>query len=265
MLQSLEMEKWYRHLSRYESLKHQSARGIGRWLRRGGFNRGLLAGFGWVVFCGWGFFPPPLWATPIYVWFAVVLNGWITARYREMDWQSPEAPAFLVWESHVNPDTLPQFLAKMKKDLIRWERDMQNFVSTSERIANLFSFADGTATTICIAAMGVLAVCTCIILLVVRCADPTGRWSCALVGFGLCLAVSTSKPPAQEEEDFVSAKFEDVNRMLRFVPDDYEMAHRYIATKVQCAAAESATTSTSTCSLGAHDSTSKHAATVEGP
>jgi len=262
VLKSINIEKLIRNGNRLETICESEAQGLIRWLRAGGIRHAVLAGSFWIAFCMLGFFPPPNWAVPLYICAACIGNGYLVGKQREEDWQklvtlkppllqeslneplletavtsASKGPqrknAIIVWDDENAPETATETIANFKKTVTDIDRNLTTLVSFIERISNMFSFADAAATVMCqivsVIAAGSLSL---IFFLYSWCEiDPSGSKASAVIGFALIFAVALSSPPKKDDDPFVGlAQF---NEALQCVPDQQELIHRYIATRIQ--------------------------------
>mmetsp|Transcript_36730 Transcript_36730/g.82691 ORF Transcript_36730/g.82691 Transcript_36730/m.82691 type:complete len:661 (-) Transcript_36730:37-2019(-) len=260
-LQHVDLQRVTRNLHRLERFFARPPAGLVYWLqadRRHGF----LAGFLWYAFCLAGLFPPPLWAWPIYVWCFLLTNGLLAARQRKRGWgrrgihsslESPgraspgrgkKGPAVLfdLWNEDIVPETMAQSIKNFQRAMSDLEDNSNTFVSFLERIANVFNFADGSATLLVWTTFGFASLALSMAAYLWFLLDGEGRWSCGILGGVACVLASQAGPATEaQEEDEEEDPFQTmtyVNQMMSCVPDDGDLAHHYIATRVQCLSSE---------------------------
>merc|ERR1712113_1321249 len=123
----------------------------------------------------------------------------------------------------------------MGNNLKNARRAANAIMSVLERLANAFDFADGAASVLCFVGLFCLALLLALVGFLWHLADPSGVWSWPILGFMFCVGVSWAKPTLQKEaNDDPLQALEKVNQQLCFIPDQVELTHRYIATRVQC-------------------------------
>jgi len=242
LLQSTLVTQTARNFERLGNLFKAPSGGLLRWLREKPWH-GYAAGTAWALFCAAGLFPPPFWAWPLYLWALLALNGALVAQQRARDWSEPGELAYPVWNEELVPKQLciGDLVANFTSGVGKMERNTRILLGTLERFFNLFNFADGTATLLGMAAAGLAALALSALLLCLALVDTGGTWSSALGGLILCVALSTkgqgqggTTAPSPPTRDPIG-NLEKLNRVLECVPDQAELEHRYIATKVQCA------------------------------
>uniref|UniRef100_A0A7S4PU83 C2 domain-containing protein n=1 Tax=Alexandrium monilatum TaxID=311494 RepID=A0A7S4PU83_9DINO len=239
VLQSKVLHQAVRNIERLEGLTKAPGRGILRWIRAKEWHGGA-AGLSWCIFCCVGLFPPPTWAVPLYIWAMIVLNGFFVAMQRERDWSKTNDEAFPVWIEELETATpsLSELLNNFTRGVRKLERSTRLIVGVMERGVNLFTFADGVSTVLFAVGLGLVALGVSLVLLLWTWLDPTGSWFFGLGGLAFCCLLS--QPPRKKEEGGGAPKdpmapLEKLNMALECVPDQPEMAHRYIACRVQCA------------------------------
>merc|ERR1712176_447049 len=136
-----------------------------------------------------------------------------------------------VWGEDVVTPSIHELVVKFRKDLDAANRNLRIWVSFIERVQNLTTFADGPATLLLFISAGLASVALSLFCFIVNHFDPHLRISSGIIGFFICIRVSYSKPPQRGNNEFpVMTKF---NQDLECFPDEEEMAHRYIATRIQ--------------------------------
>jgi len=228
-------------MNRLETYFESPSMGIMRWLQAARWH-GFAAGIAWCVFCLLGFFPGRFWAWPLYLWTLLLVNGLLAAKQREKCWASDECMPFTVWNEDVEPETLEEAVAGLAKDVRHNGRVIIALASSVERLTNALTFADGAASSCCFVFGGITALLLSLLWLLWDLLDPNGVWSFPLLGFVWCVATSWEQgaTPTQSKKYFEKqaedpvAPLETFNRVMRCVPDQFDLAHRFIATRVQC-------------------------------
>mmetsp|Transcript_24989 Transcript_24989/g.48786 ORF Transcript_24989/g.48786 Transcript_24989/m.48786 type:complete len:734 (+) Transcript_24989:51-2252(+) len=241
VFKKLDLGRIDRAVSRIETYFESPSRGIVCWLQAARWH-GFAAGIAWCCFCLFGFFPGRFWAWPLYLWTLLLVNGLLVAQQREKCWSSHENMAFPVWNEDVEPESLEEAVAGLAKDVRHIGRVTTALTSTVERLSNAFTFADGVASICCFACAGIAALLLSLLWLFWDLLDPSGVWSWPLLGFSCCLAISWGRgaAPTQGNTDFEKqeedplAPLDAFNRVMNCVPDQADLAHRFISTQVQC-------------------------------
>jgi len=241
VLRKLDLGQIDSAVKRLETYFNSPSTGIVRWLQAARWH-GFTAGIGWCAFCLLGFFPGRLWAWPLYLWTLLLVNGLLVAQQREKCWTSGKSMPFLVWNDEVEKETLEEGVAGLAKDVRHNGRVIIALASSVERLSNALTFADGAASSSVFAFGGVAALLLSLLWLLWDLLDPNGIWSWPLLGFICCVATSweqggaptrSKTDPENQAQDPV-APIETFNRVMRCVPDQADLAHRFIATQVQC-------------------------------
>merc|ERR1719215_549420 len=246
LLNSADFRSVLRSLERMRSAVERQPLGLLRWLQ-GSPLHGYCAGAAWFAFCFAGLFPCPLWAVPLYLWLLLAVNAFLASRQRQEEWSKDEGeePATsLFWDdslcaeagfSRSGASSISNFayVAKIKQTLYAVEPLLLTKVAFGERVRNLLTFADGAASSASFALLflAALGLSFTMVLLVVM--DPS---LCFFSGFyGAIGIVSLSKKGSDTAASKAPALWEQwaFNEAFACVPDDAQMAHRYVATKLQ--------------------------------
>lgn len=240
LMQSKVVQQAVRNCERLETLLKAPSRGILRWIRAKPWH-GLAAGLSWFAFCCTGLFPPPAWALPLYIWAMLLLNGIFVAFQRERDWTKSRDDAFPVWneEMETGTPTITELVNAFTKGVCSLEKSTKNVLGILDRLLNILSFADGITSVLFASIMGLAALLLAVMILLWRELDPTGSWFSGLTGLAVCFFIShppdkNSKKPVKGPSQDPMSGLSKLNKVLECVPDQPEVAHRYIAFRVQC-------------------------------
>lgn len=236
--------------------------GIPRWLREQPTN-GYAAAAGWFVFCAAGFFPCPLWLVPLYLWALLVGNALVAASQRSEDWargvcghherSSGSSSACSSFHPHSAPffsshswhpphpaqhgsDAYHEIdassISRCKLALREVEPLLLTSVAFWERLRNLLTFADGAASAACFASLGITSLALSAYLWLISCIDPELCFICGLYGAVAVVAYSRSSPSGFRAAEPLWWQWA-FNEALACVPDDTQMVHRFVATRLQ--------------------------------
>mmetsp|Transcript_66997 Transcript_66997/g.160534 ORF Transcript_66997/g.160534 Transcript_66997/m.160534 type:complete len:872 (+) Transcript_66997:136-2751(+) len=254
VLRNIDVMQTVRYLNRLQALalmwRHQ--RGFVRWIRKEEW-RGPFAAVCWLMICLSGHFPPPIWAWPVCIWFGLLANGLIFANHRRKDWD--DHSAYAVFNEEAETASLQKRIDLFKKGVHEIERNAQTLVSFLERVSNLFSFADVPASFLWCVGSGIVTVVASFVGYIIVMVDPSGNWTWGILGSGLLLVIS--RRPKREMKRFQTASalggknpnplqplvdllrpLSMFNSVMACVPDMGQLAHRYIATRIQCVTRE---------------------------
>eukprot|EP00411_Alexandrium_monilatum_P001577 CAMPEP_0175187034 /NCGR_PEP_ID=MMETSP0093-20121207/2699_1 /TAXON_ID=311494 /ORGANISM="Alexandrium monilatum, Strain CCMP3105" /LENGTH=545 /DNA_ID=CAMNT_0016479775 /DNA_START=39 /DNA_END=1676 /DNA_ORIENTATION=+ len=212
----------------------------------------------WFLFCSFGFFPCSAWVFPIYLWLALVGNGLVAAFQRQADWeQRGEEAKDLFWKQPDLDDQVPDSpnskamaaFGRCIQQLHEVEPMVRTFVLFLERAGNLLTFADGLASLVAYIILGGMLTLASLGLLIVSHTEGipflVGAYG-ALLLFMVARKGGSQGPlgmqgprgvhgpgamqaVAPERRSFLRL----FNQAFACVPDQAEVAHRFVAAKVQ--------------------------------
>mmetsp|Transcript_56858 Transcript_56858/g.184202 ORF Transcript_56858/g.184202 Transcript_56858/m.184202 type:complete len:851 (+) Transcript_56858:48-2600(+) len=252
---SADLSRAQQALQRARHRSEASSNGIGRLLQEQQLNGYIAAGI-WFTFCGAGFFPCSLWALPFYTWIALLGNGLLAASQRSKDWRRRESGLAQFADdvdgrssngghgrSPVNAGVASPVSSKherveaeLRKFLGEAERFFAAAAGFAEKLRNLLTFADVAASAAFFAVLGLLAAALTFSLLLATLFDPSHRFICGLYGAAGLLAYSRAAPKGSGSSSGSSSESwkRAFNEVFACVPDDAQMLHRFVATRIQC-------------------------------
>jgi len=219
--------------------------GLLRFLREESLH-GQAAALCWFVFCMLGFFPCPLWLAPLYLWLTLLGDGLLVAAQRQRDWQRKDGGArlFLTKETaqHIG-DPAVDGVASLNWQLQEVLPFVHLITTSLERARNMFTFADGATSTVLFVGLGVVLGVLSLFLRLATLVDSNLSVLSGVSGAAILLLLSRPPPPPLPPAPgsrTVSAGESSAWRLLRtvmgglaVVPDAAELAHRFVATRIQ--------------------------------
>lgn len=133
---------------------------------------------------------------------------------------------------HVQPDFAredSQWHA-LVRHVHRFEPLLANLAGFVERVANLVSFADGTASAIGYIVLSAMALFVSLVLMLVTWVDPSLGFAVGIDG-AISILYLSRLPQEKPPEPFSLQR--KVNQIMACVPDEAELIHRLVATRVQ--------------------------------
>jgi len=244
VLRNADLRNVFSYLARLSHSTSQQNIGFLAWLREEKWH-GFAAAIAWFLFCVLGFFPCPLWQAPIYLWLFMLGNGFVASRQRKRIWSDPDSEAELFWREDFSAFADARGKATVK--IAYRAREVEPMVRITalfvEKVRNALTFADGPASVVCFAAFGMIASTASFVLLLLSYVDPGYSVLCGIYGALTIFMLSrtaakplaAASPPSQwEDPQHEPEKMQwFLHKVLGTVPDQAEMAHRYVAAKVQ--------------------------------
>ncbi|CAE8636294.1 unnamed protein product, partial [Polarella glacialis] len=130
--------------------------------------------------------------------------------------------------------------------LVRSAREVEPVVRVAatfvEKVRNAMTFADGPASVVCFFVLGLVALALSCSLLLISLIDPGYSFVSGVYGAVAIVALARPSDSGHGSEDIAAAEaraqqplqFQGlVNRVLSSVPDQAELAHRFVAAQVQ--------------------------------
>mmetsp|Transcript_35825 Transcript_35825/g.116115 ORF Transcript_35825/g.116115 Transcript_35825/m.116115 type:complete len:736 (+) Transcript_35825:54-2261(+) len=248
---SADLSRAQQALQRARHRSEATSNGIGRWLQEQQLHGYIAAGI-WFTFCGAGFFPCSLWALPFYTWLALLGNGLLAASQRSEDWLRRESGLAQFADdvdgrssngghgrSPVNAGVASPVSSKherveaeLRKFLGEADRFFAAVAGFAERLQNLLTFADVAASAAFFAVLGLLAAALTFSLLLATLFDPSHCFICGLYGAVGLLSYSRAAPKGSGSSS--QSWKQAFNEVFACVPDDAQMLHRFVATRIQC-------------------------------
>jgi len=172
-------------------------------------------------------------------------NGFVASRQRKRIWSDPDSEAKLFWREDFSAFADARGKATVK--IAYRAREVEPMVRITalfvEKVRNALTFADGPASVVCFAAFGMIAITASFVLLLLSYVDPGYSFLCGIYGALTIFMLSrtaakplaAASPPSQwEDPQHEPEKMQWLlHKVLGTVPDQAEMAHRYVAAKVQ--------------------------------
>lgn len=231
------------------------SRGLACWMQEES-RRCYIAALSWFLFCVFGFFPCSLWMCPAYLWLALLGNGLLAAQQRDRDWSTAQGNSFeLFWPSaefmeaghqrrrrQAGGAAAKQGAASTKELLLELEDMLRSAACFLERSRNMFSFADPAASVACFLGSGVVALSFAASFAIMKWMDPGLNYVCgcygavAIVKLGGAGSQDASAGPAAPAGTGQTRLLKlpwAFNQVLSAVPDEPELAHRFVAGRVQ--------------------------------
>jgi len=218
--------------------------GLLRFLREESWH-GQAAALCWFVFCMLGFFPCPLWLAPVYLWFILFCDGLLVASQRQRDWQRKDGGARLFRTKEAVQrigDPAVDVIASLNWQLQEVLPFIRLLTTSLERARNMFTFADGAASTVLFLGLGVALGVLSLLLRLAMLVDSNLSILCGVSGAAILLVFSRPPPPPLPPAPGSKNASADPSRWgllqtlmggLTVVPDAAELAHRFVATRIQ--------------------------------
>mmetsp|Transcript_70871 Transcript_70871/g.125188 ORF Transcript_70871/g.125188 Transcript_70871/m.125188 type:complete len:820 (-) Transcript_70871:34-2493(-) len=243
VLRNADLRNVFSYLARLSHSTSQQNLGFLAWLREETWH-GFAAAFAWLIFCALGFFPCRLWQVPIYLWLFMLGNGLLASRQRKRVWSDPDSEVKLFWREDFSAFADARGKATVK--IAYRAREVEPMVRITalfvEKMRNAMTFADGPASVVCFAVLGVIAAAVSLQLLLFSYIDPGFSIMCGIYGALVIIVLSrkasiplaAASPNQWEDPQHEPEKMQWLLRkVFGTVPDQAEMAHRFVAAKVQ--------------------------------